>query len=86
MALKKALAGVEGEFFIFGSRVDDEKKGGDVDLLIFSDEKPFALSVRVAARYFELCEEKIDVVVMDPNSLSAEQQAFLATIKRVRWQ
>ena len=34
-ALQFALQDVEGECFIFGSRVDDQKRGGDVDLLIF---------------------------------------------------
>jgi predicted nucleotidyltransferase len=37
-ALDKALQDVEDEVYLFGSRVDDSKKGGDIDILIYSKE------------------------------------------------
>ena len=83
-ALKKALQGVKGDVFLFGSRLDDKKKGGDIDILIFSEENPFALSRAVAVNFFIECEEKIDVVVMNPNKLTEEQQAFLNTTVRAK--
>ena len=80
-ALQKALTGVKGEVFLFGSRTNMEKKGGDVDILIFSNQDSFQLSQDISVKYFMECEEKIDVIVMDKNNLSKEQKAFLNQIK-----
>lgn len=38
-ALEEAIKGVKCDIFIFGSRTDLSKKGGDVDILIFNDMK-----------------------------------------------
>jgi len=85
-ALKHALKEVDGEVFLFGSRVDDDKRGGDIDILVFSENNPFKLSRQISIDFFSECEEKIDVVVMNPNSLTKEQQAFLNIIKREKIQ
>jgi len=55
---------------LFGSRTDDQRRSGDIDLLIELPEPaegPLALSLRLAARIqrgIGLC--KIDVLVADP--------------------
>jgi len=84
--LRAAIEGVEGELFLFGSRVDDTARGGDIDLLILTDEDPYSLSKRVKRRFTERCDERIDVVVMDPDHLTREQDAFLRVIERERLQ
>ncbi len=50
--------------YLFGSRVDDQKRGGDIDLLVFSQ----TLTRREAAKirldlYDHLGEQKIDLVL-----------------------
>jgi uncharacterized protein len=85
-ALKAAVSEVTGEVYLFGSRVDDARKGGDIDILIFSDENPLHLSQRVTLAFMKQCEEKIDVIVFNPQELSEEQQAFLAVIEKERIQ
>lgn len=83
-AIELAINDVKGEVFLFGSRVDNDKKGGDVDLLIFSASDPYSLSKQVAVEFFKHCEEKIDVVVMDPDRLTPTQEAFLNLIHKVK--
>ena len=83
-ALEYALNLVTDKVYLFGSRLDPSRKGGDIDLLVFSKQDSFQLSQQITLRFFEKCEEKIDVVVMDPNRLTDEQQAFLNLIEKQR--
>ena len=83
-ALEYVLDLTTDEVYLFGSRLDPAKKGGDIDLLVFSKQDSFQLSQQITLRFFEKCEEKIDVVVMDPSRLTKEQQAFLNLIEKQR--
>jgi len=80
-ALKHSLVGLNGEVYLFGSRLDDSRKGGDIDLIIFSSVSPYRLSQDISVNFFKECEEKIDVTVMDKHRLTDEQRAFLNSIK-----
>ena len=64
-ALKEALKGFKGEVYIFGSRLDPDKKGGDIDLLLVPHEevRPLDLEIEVQTKFFMECEEDIDVLV-----------------------
>ena len=64
-ALKFALRGFKGEVYLFGSRVDDTKKGGDIDILLIPKKKIISLklSLKIQTKFFSKCEEKIDVLV-----------------------
>lgn len=65
---------------LFGSRVQPDRRGGDIDILILTDAPPMATAQHVALRFFSRCEEKIDVVVMNPHQLQPEQSDFLARL------
>lgn len=56
----------KAKIYLFGSRVDDSKKGGDIDLLVVSDElsKKDLRTLRI-----EFCkkfgEQKVDIILDD---------------------
>ena len=50
--------------YLFGSRADDAKKGGDIDLLVLNDEKiTLSQKIKFLASFIkEIDERKIDIV------------------------
>jgi predicted nucleotidyltransferase len=85
-ALVHALADVTDEVYLFGSRTNPTGRGGDVDIVVFSEQESFELSRKIARRFFLKCEEKIDVLVFDQGHISDEQKAFLDTLRMVKIQ
>ncbi len=58
------------QIILFGSRVDDTLKGGDIDLLIEMKntvKNPIDIITKVAARLYIALEQKVDVLLMAPN-------------------
>ena len=55
-------------------------------MLLLTDAPAFETSQAMAVRFFSRCEEKIDVVVINPNTITPEQQDFLDRITQVRLQ
>lgn len=83
-ALANALNGIDEEVYLFGSRVNLEKRGGDIDLLVYSKKNSLELSMLISCRFFLECEEKIDVLVLDKDNLTDEQKIFIKTLKTER--
>ncbi|CAG0932974.1 MAG: hypothetical protein EFKGCFLK_01744 [Rhodocyclaceae bacterium] len=83
-ALRAALDGlpIEG-VFLFGSRADDARRGGDIDLLLYSRAPAFALAHKVSSRFALALDAKLDVLVVDPDRPTEEEQAFLSTLRPV---
>jgi len=63
----------KGEIYLFGSRVDDNKKGGDIDLYLILKEHNnlFQKKIKFLSKIKrELGEQKIDVIFnIDENRL-----------------
>ena len=80
-ALNEALSGVDGSVYIFGSRANLSKRGGDIDLLIFAkSSSPYKLAQDVTVKFQMQCDEKIDVLVADPEKSSGSEQNFINSI------
>ena len=81
-AIKKTFKEVfkEGNIYLFGSRVDDTKRGGDIDLYV---DTPLSLNTRESLekkskfrlKLYELIgEQKIDIVVSKDKQRSIEKE------------
>jgi len=56
------------QIFLFGSRTDDFKKGGDIDILVQSDEIGILEIVKIKSTIFKnIPEQKIDLLVSKSN-------------------
>jgi predicted nucleotidyltransferase len=54
---------------LFGSRADSSKKGGDIDLLIFSQKLNYDDKLHIKMQLFEqIGEQKIDIVIAKDTS------------------
>jgi predicted nucleotidyltransferase len=55
--------------YLFGSRVDDQKKGGDIDLLVFSNKMALDEEIQFQSRLWNvLGEQKIDVIIANTDN------------------
>ena len=76
--------GSDARVWLFGSRVDDSKRGGDIDLLIEAPQLPavesFLRKVRFLGKLEDgLGERKIDVVIQHPGDTRAIVRIAQAT-------
>ena len=82
-ALAHALQGVEADAYVYGSRADPSGRGGDIDVLVLSRApSPYRLSKEIAVRFRMECDEKIDVMVIDPDHVPPEQEPFVRLIRK----
>jgi len=79
--------GAGASVWLFGSRLDDAAKGGDVDLLI-NLESPTSDKAALASRYNALLQmklglQKFDVLVIDPSTTLKQihQQALTKGVR-----
>jgi predicted nucleotidyltransferase len=69
----------EGTVSLFGSRVDDTKKGGDIDLFIQTPKEKATLKNKIKFLVMlkeKIGEQKIDVVLSKDKSRLIEQEAL----------
>ena len=56
------------QIFLFGSRTDDFKKGGDINILVQSDEIGLLEIVKIKSNIFKnIPEQKIDLLISKSN-------------------
>ena len=73
-----------GEIYLFGSRVDDSQKGGDIDLYIKSDnitnkiEQKIEFLVKLKQK---IGDQKIDVIISTNPNRVIEQEAISSGVR-----
>ena len=78
------IKSIPGQVYLFGSRADDNKKGGDIDLLILSDEFNQEAGEQLKHQFYWQLDSKLDVMVFNPGNLTLAQQAFINTLNKIR--
>jgi predicted nucleotidyltransferase len=72
LATARELAGPDASVRLFGSRLNDQSRGGDIDLLVECPHRvarPVWLAAQITARLQRrLGDRKIDVLVVDPDT------------------
>ena len=74
--ITKEYFGENAEVFLFGSRVDDSKRGGDIDLYIETQMKENLIESKIkmlGKLHKEIGEQKIDIVI---NSFEKDKYIF----------
>lgn len=80
-ALREALQGVQWEHvWLFGSRTDDSRRGGDIDILLHTGQPAFAVAHELSSRYAAAIDGKLDVLALAPQTMTEEQMNFVATL------
>lgn len=74
----REVFGDNAQVYLFGSRVDNEKKGGDIDLYVKTEAgKDFKHKVKFLVMLEQkIGEQKIDIVFAEDESRAIEQQAI----------
>ena len=76
-----------GKIYLFGSRLDDTKKGGDIDLYI---DLPYNITIKerldkkskfLLELYNEIGEQKIDVIISKNKNSSFEKEILKCGIE-----
>lgn len=66
----------DGRIRVFGSRLDDNARGGDIDLMVEFDhpiDRPARLAARLTTQVMQAMQgRKIDIVLHAPNLLESE--------------
>lgn len=80
-SIKKAFheAFGKGKIYLFGSRVDDSKKGGDIDLYIQAEDAQYMLIKKIEFLVNlkeKIGDQKIDVIISKDKKRVIEKEAM----------
>ena len=54
----------DAEIYLFGSRTNDQARGGDIDILVLSQRLTFKDQIKIKARIFKSLEEQAIYLVI----------------------
>ena len=84
-ALKQVFGNLPGEVFLFGSRVDMNRKGGDIDILWITDNKEFRTlkkEMELTIQFQKILDEKLDLLILPPvDQMTNSEMAFYSSLK-----
>lgn len=76
-AIKKIFQDFRGDVYLFGSRLNDFAKGGDIDLLIKlpknKREKEIDLLIKLKSEFCSIIDQEIDIIIYKENDQFCEE-------------
>ena len=83
-ALFNAIKNINQKVYLFWSRTYDDKKWGDIDILVINDtnKNNLELSLFIEREFFKNCEEKLDVVIL-PKVMNEKEKLFFNNINKI---
>ena len=70
----------EAKIYLFGSRLDDTKKGGDIDLFIISKDIDYERKIKIKAKLKQLLKKPVDIVCHKDFGRDIEKEALKGVI------
>ncbi|MDY0152830.1 MAG: nucleotidyltransferase domain-containing protein [Candidatus Cloacimonas sp.] len=72
----------EARVYLFGSRTDDNKRGGDIDLFVLSSMLGFPDKLQILLKlYYLLGEQKIDLIITATPETAFHKHAYATGIE-----
>ena len=66
----------DAKVYLFGSRLDDTKKGGDIDLFVITDTPSLEKKLEALAKLKRVLHKPVDLVLHKDFNRSIEQEAL----------
>ena len=80
-----ALETITDPIYVFGSRTDLNKRGGDIDIVILDDSPPSEIRdkiLMIQRKFVSHTDQKLDIVIL-PHHRTAEQELFFNSLTKV---
>jgi uncharacterized protein len=73
------------EVYLFGSRVEPNRRGGDVDVLIVGEiQDTYSTEQRLRRAYQSRLDERLDVVILNRSNPDPDKALFVRTLETER--
>ncbi|MCL4547303.1 MAG: nucleotidyltransferase domain-containing protein [Bacteroidetes bacterium] len=82
--IREVIGGYDrhADVYLFGSRVDDNKRGGDIDLLVFSNKLTFNENLKIKIELKKILgDQRIDLIIKRDKSDPFVDLIFDSSIK-----